>query len=105
MSLPRVPRSRPRPKLCAIPKRKTEAAVYAEIQQLAVEKQRLQQELIAIRERRAQIETRLQEIEHAVTNLQDTAHRYATAAQSSASDQADTSVPLPSRFQPLTLDY
>lgn len=105
MSLPRVPRSRPRPKLRAIPKRKTEAAVYAEIQQLAVEKQRLHQELVAIHERRAQIETRLQEIDQAVATLQDTAHCYAVATEIDASDRT---VPLDaslSRFQPLTLDY
>ena len=101
MSLPRVPRSRPRPKLRAIPKRKTEAAVYAEIQQLMVEKQRLQQELVAIHERRAQIETRLQEIDHSVASLGDTAHRYAEIASSGSPQPIAT----PSPFQPLTIDY
>ncbi len=105
MSLPRVPRARPRPKLRAIPRRKTEAAVYAEIQQLTVEKQRLQQELIAIHERRAQIETRLQEIDQSVANLRDTADHYAETAEIAASGSPPPTIPPPASFQPLTIDY
>lgn len=107
MSLPRVPRTRPRPKLRAIPRRQTEAAVYAEIQQLAVEKQRLQQELTAMHERRQQIETRLQEIDQSVETLQGTAKHYAQLVHS-ASDPTPLVATKPahlSAFHPLTIDY
>jgi predicted nucleic acid-binding Zn-ribbon protein len=77
MSLPRVPRHRPRPKLRAIPRQKSAAAAYAEMQQLAVEKQRLQQELDAIEERRLQIQERFQEINQALATLGQEAASFA----------------------------
>jgi cell division septum initiation protein DivIVA len=81
MSLPRMPRSSSRPKLRTIPRRKTEAAVYSEIQQLSVEKQRLHQELAAMHERKGQIEERLGILEQSIAALKQQADRYAEAAQ------------------------
>ncbi len=95
MALPRVPRSRPRPKLRAIPRRKTEAAVIAEIQQLTVEKQRLQQQLVALIERRQQIETRLLEIDQEIQSLQSLAANYAEVATDTVTQAKSGSPSLP----------
>ncbi len=107
MSLPRVPRSRPRPKLRSIPRRKTESALYAEMQQLTVEKQRLNQELEAIQERQGQIHTRLQEIDQAMQQLRQDAETFATTAGGdpvSPSKPRQHKSPL-SQFSPMTIDY
>ncbi|MCF2972135.1 gas vesicle protein GvpV [Synechococcus sp. Nb3U1] len=102
MSLPRVPRSRPRPKLRSIPRRKTESALYAEMQQLTVEKQRLNQELESIQERQGQIHTRLQEIDQAMQKLKQDAE---TFADPEAEPTSGPGKPQSSRFSPMTFDY
>ncbi|GAB4211681.1 MAG: hypothetical protein OHK0012_04580 [Synechococcales cyanobacterium] len=100
MSLPRVPRHRPRPKLRAIPRQKSAAAAYAEMQQLAVEKQRLQQELDYIEERRLQIQERCEEINQALARLGEDAAQYGQPAP------AVPPTPEPKGlFSPFTLDY
>ncbi|MEN9231296.1 MAG: hypothetical protein Q6L68_10345 [Thermostichus sp. DG02_5_bins_236] len=106
MSLPRVPRSRPRPKLRSIPRRKTESALYAEMQQLTVEKQRLNQELESIQERQGQIHTRLQEIDQAMQKLKQDAAIFADAeAKPAFTPEPDGIKPHSSRFPPMTFDY
>lgn len=109
MSLPRVPRSRPRPKLRSIPRRKTESALYAEMQQLTVERQRLYQELESIRERQGQIHTRLQEIDQAMQNLKQNAESFADPtdpkAETVPTPGLSSTKPQSSRFLPMTLDY
>lgn len=81
MTLPRVPRSGTRPKLRTIPRRQTESAVYSEIQQLTVEKQRLQQELIAMQERKGQIEERLGILDQSIVALKKQADQYSADAE------------------------
>ncbi|MEN9220916.1 MAG: hypothetical protein Q6M04_00605 [Thermostichus sp. BF3_bins_97] len=107
MSLPRVPRSRPRPKLRSIPRRKTESALYAEMQQLTVEKQRLNQELESIQERQGQIHTRLQEIDQAMLQLKQDAETFTAEAPEESAPTAEPgrSKPQASRFPPMTFDY
>jgi predicted nucleic acid-binding Zn-ribbon protein len=102
MSLPRVPRTRPRPKLRSIPRRQTESALYAEMQQLTVEKQRLNQELEFIRERQGQIHARLQEIEQAMQHLQQEAKAFRDPAPPSEPAQLRSR---PFRFPPMTFEY
>lgn len=102
MSLPRVPRSRPRPKLRSIPRRKTESALYAEMQQLTVEKQRLNQELEFIQERQGQIQARLWEIEQALQRFQQEAERFRDPA---AAPELATGRFSSSRFPPMTFEY
>ncbi|MGQ9836711.1 MAG: gas vesicle protein GvpV [Cyanobacteriota bacterium] len=106
MSLPRVPRSRPRPKLRSIPRRKTESALYAEMQQLTVEKQRLNQELESIQERQGQIQTRLQEIEQAMQKLKQNAETFVDPKVETLRTREPDSIQLQSsRFLPMTFDY
>ena len=93
MSLPRMPRSGTRPKLRTIPRRKTEAAVYSEIQQLTVEKQRLHQELVAMTERRGQIEERLGILNQSITALKSQAEVYAEASQNALDPATANPVP------------
>ncbi|MEN9225243.1 MAG: hypothetical protein Q6L60_07135 [Thermostichus sp. HHBFW_bins_43] len=107
MSLPRMPRSRPRPKLRSIPRRKTESALYAEMQQLTVEKQRLHQELESIQERQGQIHTRLQEIDQAMLQLKQDAATFTTelTKDSAPTPEPGRHKPQPSRFPPMTFEY
>ncbi|MEN9205988.1 MAG: hypothetical protein Q6J68_01105 [Thermostichales cyanobacterium SZTDM-1c_bins_54] len=97
MSLPRVPRHRSRPKLRAIPRQKSAAAAYAEMQQLAVEKQRLQQELDYLEERRLQIQERFQEINQALAKLAEAAQQYG--------EKPTPSPPRAAGFSPMVIDY
>jgi seryl-tRNA synthetase len=106
MSLPRVPRSRPRPKLRSIPRRKTESALYAEMQQLTVEKQRLNQELESIQERQGQIHTRLQEIDQAMQQLKQNAEAFVDPeTKPTSAPEPGGAKPQSSRFPPMTFDY
>jgi predicted nucleic acid-binding Zn-ribbon protein len=102
MSLPRLPRSRPRPKLRSIPRRKAESALYAEMQQLSAEKQRLNQELEFLQERQEQIQARLQEIEQALQHFQQAAEAFRNPVSSPKPSPASFS---PSRFLSMTFEY
>ncbi|MDX2270905.1 MAG: gas vesicle protein GvpV [Cyanobacteriota bacterium] len=105
MSLPRVPRSRPRPKLRAIPKRRTEAAIYAELQQLTIEKQRLLQELEFIEERRGQIAERLGEIQQAMQEAKISAEQFEQPSASGTSQSGIRSSSDSQAFPPMLIDY
>lgn len=81
-----------RPKFSSMPRQKTEAAAFLDSYKLTVEKQRLQQELDSINQRRDQIMQRLATIERSVEPLdgqsqaqQDTRQRRASAASSPSS--------------------
>jgi hypothetical protein len=72
------------------------------MQQLTVEKQRLNQELEFIRERQGQIHARLQEIEQAMQHLQQEAKAFRDPAPPSEPAQLRSR---PSRFPPMTFEY
>ncbi len=62
MTISRASRRPIQPKLRSMPLRKTPSAIYIQMHQLANEKERLQEELIRVRDRQQQIIARLAEL-------------------------------------------
>jgi len=72
-----------RPKVSSMPRQRSEAAAYLDIYKLAIEKERLEQELEALDQRRAQIQERLGVLSGRVADLEKTAHTAHTIQPSS----------------------
>jgi predicted nucleic acid-binding Zn-ribbon protein len=64
-----------RPKISTMPRQQSEAAAFLDVYKLVIEKNRLQQELQTMDQRRQQIVDRLSVLETQVTALEDTAHQ------------------------------
>jgi|GEM_PF-487898 len=77
MSISSVPPMRSQSRIRSIPVRKTPAAVYGQLHQLANEKERLQQEFRRIGDRQAQIVLRLEELDRSFSKLEAEAADYA----------------------------
>jgi len=85
------------PKVSTMPRQQTEAAAVLDIYKLAIEKNRLQQELQEIERRRLQILSRLTVLEEQVDTLEAKAHQMRDASPVGSS----VTLPLPmSRSQP-----
>jgi hypothetical protein len=69
-----VPKGRILPKVSTMPRQQSEAAVVLDIYKLAIDKERLQQELQGIEQRRQQILQRLEVLEAQVDQLEGQAH-------------------------------
>ncbi len=76
MPLPRMPRSRIQPKQRSMPRQQTEAATYLEMHKISIERQRLLEELVNLRQRYAQVTTRLHEIDDQLAGFDRTAEGY-----------------------------
>ncbi len=96
------------PKLRSIPPRKSLAAIYMQMHQLANEKERLQQELLMIGDRQQQINARLREIERDLalmesqaTDINNPFHTEDSAIELSPPPPS----PLDGKYQTMTIDY
>jgi chromosome segregation ATPase len=69
-----APKGRILPKISTMPRQQSEAAVVLDIYKLAIDKERLQQELQGIEQRRQQILQRLEVLETQVDQLEGQAH-------------------------------
>lgn len=92
---PHAKRGQIRPKISTMPRQKTEAAAYLDIYKLVNEKKRLQQELIALDERRAIVQERLAVLETQIADLETTAHQIRDQDALSQSAEPSSSTPLP----------
>ncbi len=72
MTLPHTSRI----KIRSMPLRQTPAAVYIQMHQLANERERLQKELVKLRDRTLQVQQRLGEVELNLTKLESEATEY-----------------------------
>jgi hypothetical protein len=96
------------PKLRSIPARKSLAALYMQMYQLANEKERLQQELSMLGDRQRQINARLREIERDLAIIEAQAGDMNNPFQIGDSPLALPTKTVPSfssRFQTMTIDY
>jgi predicted nucleic acid-binding Zn-ribbon protein len=58
------------PKISTMPRQKTEATLYRSLYQLAVEKKRLQEELVSLGQRLETVTQRLEQIENQIQGLE-----------------------------------
>ena len=79
-----------RPKFSTMPRQQNHANAYLQIYQLAVEKNRLQQELTAIEERKFNISKRLELIAQEIDSLEKEAHEM---YNDSSGEQMDSTQP------------
>lgn len=108
-----------RPKLSTMPRQQNQATAYLQIYQLAVEKKRLQEELIAIEDRKSNISKRLEAIAEQIDFLKTAAHEMdnkTSGEQSYSSDKssdksqsakksADKDAHSEYNLETMTLDY
>jgi hypothetical protein len=94
-------------KISTMPRPKTEAAAHLEMYKLLVEKQRLQQELQTIEQRRQQILDRLSVLDTQVAQLSETSSDNAFAQKSAgcANPLSHSEVSHSEEFNTLFLEY
>ena len=83
MTISRVSRRPIQPKLRSMPLRKTPSALYIQMHQLANEKERLQEELVRVCDRKQQILDRLAELDRNLAQLDLDVENNAVSAEMS----------------------
>jgi hypothetical protein len=73
MSGNQIRRRRIQPKLRSIPASKSPSAIYIQMHQIAIERERLQDELIRLCDRQSQIISRLKELDQGLNQLEENA--------------------------------
>jgi chromosome segregation ATPase len=81
MTISRASRRPIQPKLRSMPLRKTPSALYIQMHQLANEKERLQEELIRVRDRQQHIIDRLAELDRNLAQLDSEVENSGTSAE------------------------
>lgn len=79
-----------RPKVSSMPRQRSEAAAYLDIYKLAIEKERLLNELNSLEQRTQQIRERLAVLNTQVNSLESTAHDTPTVANTTATNGYNT---------------